>query len=81
MVSAVTDQVWDMSLVRTGKREYPLMSVHIPVPITRKLLDAGYNRARITLTPDGILVRPYKGTHSNPKHTITVTLPDWSDDD
>ncbi len=49
--------------------------VTLPITIGRALVERGYNRCRIEITDDGILLHPYVSneTAKEPK----ATLPEW----
>ena len=56
----------------TGTSHY---SLTIPVELSRPMHERGYNRARISITDDGILLTPYVAPDNG---VVAVTdLPDW----
>lgn len=69
---------WIVSISRVSKTSDTLQ-LSIPAAIGRSLTDKGMWRAKITITPEGILVRPYVADpvgRGSPK-VRAVELPDW----
>lgn len=69
---------WDVKLTRASKR-YGTLQVCVPAPVGRQLLELGLNRARVSLTEEGILLVPYRGNEKT--RGATVDLPAWADGD
>jgi len=55
--------------------------VTIPAPLAQAFFDKGYDRATLTLTDEGVLLKPYKseeGAYDGRNTVELVTLP-WED--
>lgn len=63
---------YDAGIYRHTKGAHMLV---IPAPLARALTARGYTRATITVTPEGLLVRPYVGLASDKR--TTALLPEW----
>lgn len=52
---------WDVALTphRTTSAKYETLNLRLPSALSRAMKDEGFNRAKIEVTRDGILVRPY----------------------
>jgi hypothetical protein len=73
------EQSWDTALSRRsqnpGGRQW-LVQMVFPADLSRSLLKAGYNRARLTVTEEGILLLPYRG--EGQQRLAQADLPEWS---
>jgi hypothetical protein len=49
----------------------------LPVALSRPLIERGYNRAKVTITADGILLTPYHREGSSSPPASPIDLPDW----
>ena len=77
----MSEQVWDVGLsrlqIKNGKPS--TMQVVIPAAIARGLFAAGYNRTKIRITDEGLLLTPYHSDEiRDSRHVSAVTLPDWN---
>lgn len=66
-------QEWDVSVTQAKSSE--IANTVVPAAIARALRAEGMNRARVTVTKDGILYRPYKGVSTRAARKLTVSLP------
>ena len=71
----MSTQTWDIALTPVG--DHPAMHAAIPAAIGRELQAAGLYRAKLEITPDGILIKPYLAPRKGGKGRNVVTLPDW----
>jgi hypothetical protein len=69
---------WDARLTRTSNKA-GTVQVAIPAVVARELVSAGYNMCRCSITPEGILLKPYRGESGRFKQRIE--LPEWKDVD
>lgn len=61
------DGTWDVAIRKAGSKDYP---------IGKALMAAGMWRATISITDEGILVRPYVGERSeNDKGLPAIEIP------
>lgn len=72
MTASGNERAWDVAL---NARKEGNVQVVIPAAIGQTLIERGYNRARLTVTEEGILLVPYKGGKA-PALTA-VDLPEW----
>jgi hypothetical protein len=72
----LAEKEWDVSLI--GKNQQGTIAVAFPMVVSRALTSAGYNRAVVTVTDDGILVRPYVSSRKSSRRGEEVQLPDWN---
>lgn len=63
---------WDVSLGKDAAQ----VTVHLPAPLGKALRSREYNRAEVTVTKEGLLIRPYKGTHAG-RSSEVIELPQW----
>jgi hypothetical protein len=70
--------VYDVSIRRAGGGGEGVMAVMLPAAVGRALAERGLNRARLEITDDGILVRPYRGEGKLAARSV-VDLPEsWA---
>jgi hypothetical protein len=55
------------------------IAMRFPAPLSRSLAARQYNRARITITNDGLIVRPYRDKNRHGATVDVAELPDWKD--
>jgi len=69
-------QQWDTKLGNTrGKPN--LSRVIFPVAISKTLVEREYDRVIITITEEGLLLKPYKSDLSSNYRLDTAELPKW----
>jgi hypothetical protein len=56
---------WDVRLTPTGSGSRQSLKLNLPVALSAPMQAAGFNRAEIEISPEGILVRPYSGEGGN----------------
>ena len=68
---------WDTKLGNTlGKK--PMARVIFPSAISTVLIDRGYDRVTITVTEDGLLLKPYKCVDDSLTDRLhPAELPEW----
>ena len=67
---------WDVAIGREGVVGRRIM---FPRPLARGLDAKGYNRAKVRVTAEGILLVPYKSEEAakNGAAMLSADLPDW----
>ena len=61
----------------SGKRQNTTLVVRLPVALSRALIQAGYNRVKLTVNDEGILLRPYIAEDSFVQGGVAA-IPDWT---
>lgn len=67
---------FDVSIRRAGSKEHGTAVVSIPAYFGVPLMEAGFWRAKVTMTDAGILIRPYKAALSTQVHKDRAVLPE-----
>lgn len=72
----MNDESWDKALIKGGpKGQYRLVA--LPAELGRALDRREYDRVKVRVTTEGILLVPYR---SQPKPKVDLTsLPDWGE--
>jgi hypothetical protein len=78
MILQLIERRWKMEkwTVSLGSPESPQVSVNLPAAISKSIRARGYNTAEVTVTKEGILVKPSKANKTS-KVTTPVNLPNW----
>lgn len=67
---------WDVAITGTGSSvRGDNGQITVPAAIMRSLSEHGMNRARMTVTKQGLLLRPYKGIPARQRTKQSVELP------
>jgi hypothetical protein len=70
----ISDTSWDIAIYRESNG---IARIGFPRALTRALDEKGYNRVRLSITADGLLLIPYEGERRGQSDGVTP-LPDWS---
>ena len=78
--SEIVNGTWDVALSKAGRPgDGALLSLRLPSPISRSMIARGLLRAELSITPEGLLLKPYAAPDSSRPRNQTVELPeDWA---
>jgi hypothetical protein len=64
---------------KRGPVKYPLVGVTFPSPISRALIEKGYNRIKMTISEEGILIVPFIDAGTKQGNLDVAVLPEFKE--